>query len=79
LASTICLTMANRSKVAAREAVNPRDRHHVAGGEVAEHGEKLAPVGPCARHLLAVYPAASLGAKVLKLGVEGLPVGAHAG
>ena len=31
---------------AAREAVNPRHRHHVAGREGLEHFEKLAPVGP---------------------------------
>jgi hypothetical protein len=31
LASTICLTMANRSKGATRAAVNARHRHHVAG------------------------------------------------
>jgi hypothetical protein len=42
---------------------------------------KLAPVGPRARHLLPVnVPAvASDLAKLLKLAVEGLPVGADAG
>jgi hypothetical protein len=30
---------------AAREAVDPRHRHHVAGAELAEHSVKLAPVG----------------------------------
>jgi hypothetical protein len=66
---------------AAGEAVDPRHRHHVAGGELAEHPVKLAPVGPRARYLLAVdvSAGASGGAKLLKLGVEGLPVGADAG
>jgi hypothetical protein len=65
---------------AAGEAVNPRHRHHVAGGKAVEHAEKLAPVGACAGHLLAVdvAAAASGGAKLVKLGVQGLPVGAHA-
>ena len=53
--------------------------HHVAGREALEHFEKLAAVVVRARHLLAVNPAASLGAQLLKLGVEGLPVGADAG
>jgi hypothetical protein len=50
-------------------------------GQLAEHPVKLAPVGPRARHLLPVdIPAAASGrAKLLKLAVEGLPVGAGAG
>ena len=66
---------------AAREAVDPRHRHHVAGGKPVEHSQKFAPVGPRAGHLLAVdVPAAAPGsAKLLKLGVEGLPVGQDAG
>ena len=39
---------------AAREAVDARHRHHVAGREVLEHLEKLAPVGVRAGHFLAV-------------------------
>src|SRR5438270_3375507 len=39
---------------AAREAVNPRHRHHVAGGQLAEHPVKLAAVDVRARHLLAI-------------------------
>jgi hypothetical protein len=35
-ASTMRLTMPNRSKVLRAEAVNPRHRHHVAGGEGLE-------------------------------------------
>jgi hypothetical protein len=64
-----------------REAVGPRHRHHVAGSQLVEHAEKLAPVGPRACHLLPVdVPAcASGGAKLLKLTVEGLPHGANAG
>jgi len=66
---------------AAGEAVNPCHRHHVAGGQLAEHPVKLASVGSRARHLLPVdIPAAASGlAKLLKLAVEGLPVGADAG
>jgi hypothetical protein len=48
----------------ARQPVNPCHRHHVAGAEPAEHPVKLAPVGR---------------AQLLKLAVEGLPVGADAG
>jgi hypothetical protein len=66
---------------AASEAVDPCHRHHVAGGELAEHPVTLAPVGSCARHLFPVdVPAGASGlAKLLKLAVEGLPVGADAG
>jgi hypothetical protein len=66
---------------AAGEAVNPRHRDHVAGAETVEHAEKLAPVGVRTRHPLAidVPAAASGGAKLLKLAVEGLPIGADAG
>jgi len=64
---------------AAREAVDARHRHHVAGREALEHFEKLAPVVVRAGHLLAVNPAASFGAQLLKLGVERLPVSADAG
>jgi len=64
---------------AAREAVDARHRHHVAGGEGVEHFQKLAPVAVRARHLLAVNLGATRPAKLLKLGVERLPVGADAG
>ena len=72
---------AEQVKGAAREPVNPRYRHHVAGRQLAEHPQKLTPVGPGARHLLSVdvAAAASGGAKLLKLAVEGLPVGADPG
>ena len=51
------------------KAVDARYRHHVAGGEAAEHAEKFAPVGPGARGLLAVDvpAAASGGAELLRL------------
>ena len=52
---------------AAREAVDARHRHHVAGGEVLEHFEKLAAVVVRARDLLAVNPPAPFGAQLLKL------------
>jgi hypothetical protein len=66
---------------AAGQPVNPRHRHHVAGAEPAEHPVKLAPVGPRARHLLAInVPAAASDlAKLLKLAVQGLPDGTDAG
>jgi hypothetical protein len=66
-------------KGAARQAVDARHRHHVAGGEAVEQFEKLVPVGPRARHFLAVNLPASGGAKLVELGVEGLPVGADPG
>jgi len=68
-------------KRAAGEAVDPRHGHHVAGGQLAEHPVKLAPVGPRARHLLAVDApiAASRRPKLLKLAVERLPHGADVG
>jgi hypothetical protein len=63
-----------------REAVDPRHRHHVAGAKPVEHPVKLAPVGPHAGYLLLVdVPAVASGlAKLLKLTVEGLPVGRDA-
>ena len=66
---------------AARQPVDPRHRHHVAGGQLAEHLVKLASVGPRARHLLAVDVAARASgfAKLRKLAVQGLPVSGKAG
>ena len=78
-ASTICLTMANRSKVERAKPVDPRHRHHVAGGERLQELEQLAPVGPRTGCLLAVNLGAPFGAQLLKLRVERLPVGADAG
>jgi hypothetical protein len=46
---------------------------------VLEHLEKLAAVVVRARDFLAVNPAAPFGAQLLKLGVERLSIGAHAG
>jgi hypothetical protein len=68
-------------KGATDKAVDSRDRHRAAAGQLAEHPVKRAPVGPCARHLLAVDvpAAASSGAELVKLAVEGLPVGVDAG
>ena len=72
LVSTIRFTMLNRSNVL-RKPVDPRHRHHVAGAEFPEHLVKLAPVP-------VDVPAAASGlAKLLKLAVEGLPVGRDAG
>jgi hypothetical protein len=64
---------------AARQAVDARHGHHVAGRKALEHFEKLAPVAARARYLLAVNLRASRAAKLLKLGVERLPVGANSG
>jgi len=61
--------------------VDPRHRHHVAGGQLAEHPVKLTSVGPRARYLLPVNvpAAASSGAELIELHGEGLPVGRDAG
>ena len=53
--------------------------HHVARREALEQFEKLAPVAARARYLLAVNLGASRAAKLLKVGVERLPVGANSG
>jgi hypothetical protein len=81
LASTMRLTMANRSNAlrarrSMRVTVTPSP-----GGKAVEHAEKLGQVGSRARRLLTedVPVAASGRAQLLKLGVKGLPVGAHAG
>jgi hypothetical protein len=81
LASHDALDDLEQVEGAAGEAVNPRHRDHVAGAETVEHAEKLAPVSARTRHLLAVdVPVgASGGAKLLKLGIERLAVGADAG
>ena len=72
--------MANQVEGVPREAVNPRHRHHVAGGEGLHHFEKLAPVVMRAGHLLPVnFGGAACGPELLKLAVERLSVGAHAG
>jgi hypothetical protein len=73
--------MANRSKVLwARQSILVT-RHHVAGGQLAEHPVKLAAVGPRAGHLRAVdiAAAASGGAKLLKWLIEGLPMSRFSG
>jgi len=81
LASTMRLTIPEQVEGAARKPVDPCHRHHVAGGKPIEHPQKLAPVGPRAGHLLFVdVPAvAPCLAQLLKLAVEGLPVGRNAG
>jgi hypothetical protein len=70
--------MAKKVEGAAREAVDARHGHHVAGGEGVWQFEKLAAVAARARHLLAVNLRTACAAKLLKLGVERLPVGANA-
>jgi len=72
---------AEEVKGAERKPVDPCHRHHIAGAEPVEHLEKRAPVRSRSCHLLAVdLPATAPGsAKLLKLGVEGLPVGRDAG
>jgi hypothetical protein len=73
------LTMAKRSKVL-RASRSIRVTVTTAGDQLAEHPVKLAPVGTRARRLLPVDAsvAASGLAELLKLAVEGLPVGADA-
>ena len=55
-------------KGAARQPIDARHHHHVTGGEVVEHAEKLA-----RRHLFAVDvpAAASGGAELVELSIEG--------
>jgi hypothetical protein len=81
LASTIRLTMPNRSKVLRASRSIPRHHHHVAGGQTVEHSQKLAPVGSRSCDLLLVdaTAGASRRAQLLKLAVEALPVGRYAG
>ena len=50
---------AEQVKGAACQPINPCHRHHVAGGQLAEHPVKLAAVGPRAGRLLAVDVAAA--------------------
>jgi hypothetical protein len=77
LASTICLTMANRSKVLRASRSIRVKRHHVAGSKGLQHFEKLAPVVVRAGHLLPVnLGGAACGAELLKLAVERLAHGA---
>jgi phosphoglycolate phosphatase len=52
--------------------------HRIAGGEMLEHVKKLAAVSARDGHLLSVNLGASRAAKLLKLRVEGLAVGADA-
>jgi hypothetical protein len=56
-----------------------RHRHHVTGREALEHFEELALVGARADRRLPVKPGATVGAKLVELRVERLPVGADAG
>jgi hypothetical protein len=61
---------------ATRQPVDPGDHHHVAGGQLAEHPVKLAPVGPRARHLFAVdVPAAAF--RPCEAAQAGCPRSAH--
>jgi hypothetical protein len=63
----------------AGETVYPRHGHHVAGDDVFQELQKLAPVGLRAAGLLAVELCAPVGAKLVELRVKRLPVGADAG
>jgi hypothetical protein len=55
------------------EAVDPRHRHRVAGGEGFEHAERLAPGDPRAGHLLTVILVTACVAELLKLDDEVCP------
>jgi hypothetical protein len=48
----IRLTMPNRSNVLARKAVNPRHRHHVAGGEVEHLQHRISAAAAFTEHFL---------------------------
>ena len=63
----------------ARQAVDARHRHHVAGGELLEHLLQLLPVGPRPGRLLPMNPHAPGRLQLLKLGIKGLAIGADAG
>jgi len=63
----------------ARQSVDSRHRHRVAGAERFQHSQQLAPGWLRAAGLLAVNRVAPLLAQLLKLRVERLPVGADAG
>jgi hypothetical protein len=78
-ASTICLTMANRSKVLRARRSMRVTVTTSPGGEAVEQFEQFAPVAVRAGDFLAVNPGSSFGAQLLKLGVERLAVGADAG
>jgi hypothetical protein len=79
LASTICLTMANRSEVLRASRSTAVTVTTSPGSEGGEHAEKLAPVAVRACHVLAINLRTACAAQLLKLGVERLPVGADAG
>jgi hypothetical protein len=64
---------------AARDAVDACHRHHVAGREGVEHFRKLAPVAVRAGHVLPQNLGATRAAKLFKLRIERLAVGADAG
>jgi hypothetical protein len=80
LASTMRLTMPKQIEGAAGEAVNPRHSHPSPGARrssiLRSWRRSL-----CARYVLAVdvAAAASGGAELVELGIEGLPVGRNTG
>jgi len=63
----------------ARQAVYPRHRHNVAGGEILQEALQLASVGSGAAGLLPVDLGASSRTELLELSVERLPVSADSG
>src|SRR5207249_11376916 len=79
LAPTICLTMANRSKVLLARRSMGVTVTTSPGEEGGEPFEQFAPVVGRARHLLAVNLSASPATQLLKPGIERLPVGADTG
>ena len=73
------LEMANRSNVELGQVVLSAHRHHLAGGEVFEHAQQLAPIGLSATRLLPVEHHTTLGAELVELRIKRLPVGANFG
>ena len=78
-ASTMRLTMANRSKVERANRSMRVYRHHVAGCNGFQELQQLASVGLRAARLFAIDFGASLFAQLRELSIEGLPIGADAG
>ena len=71
---------AEEVKCAAGQPVDARHCQHIPKASLVEHPEKLAPVGTRGRHFLAldVSVAASSSARLLRLHVERLALGADA-
>ena len=63
----------------AGQAVDPHDRHHVAGGQTFQKPEQLPPICLRAAGFLAIDSDTPARLQLLKLSVERLPIGADTG